>query len=180
MRRSVRWTAIAWPATEELVLRTEGDVIIADSIVTGAYGDGSARVEYHLELDTHWQVLRVSVQEGDTRIDPERDSGGTWRDGDGVLLPDLAGCIDVDISITPFTNTLPIRRLRLAERESAEIRVVYIKVPGLTLRPTRQRYTNLGNGRYRYEALDRGFTTVMTVDACGLVLECPDLFRRLT
>ncbi len=80
MRRSVRWTAIAWPATEELVLRTEGDVIIADSIVTGAYGDGSARVEYHLELDTHWQVLRVSVQEGDTRIDPERDSGGTsWR-----------------------------------------------------------------------------------------------------
>lgn len=147
MRRSVRWTAIAWPATEELVLRTEGDVIIADSIVTGAYGDGSARVEYHLELDTHWQVLRVSVQEGDTRIDPERDSGGTWRDGDGVLLPGLAGCIDVDISITPFTNTLPIL---------------------------------LGNGRYRYEALDRGFTTVMTVDACGLVLECPDLFRRLT
>ncbi len=39
---------------------------------------------------------------------------------------DLSGCCEnVDVSETPFTNTLPIRRLGLTSGESAEIRVAY-------------------------------------------------------
>lgn len=179
MRRVLRWTAVGSPGTEELVLRTEAGLVIADSVVTGTLGDRTARVAYHLQLDPDWQVLRASVQEGDAQVDLSRNSDGTWRDRDGVLLPDLAGCIDVDISVTPFTNTLPIRRLQLAPGESAEIRVVYIRVPELVLRPDRQRYTNLGGRRYRYEALDRGFATELSVDDSGFVLEYPNLFLRV-
>lgn len=178
MRRLLRWAALVSPGTEELVLHTEDGVISADSVVEGGRAGESVRVSYHLELDPAWQVRRVAVQDRDGRVDLLREPDGTWRDGNGVTLPALAGCTDVDISVTPFTNTLPIRRLQLAAGESAEIRVVYIQSPGLNVRPVRQQYTNLGDGRYRYEALETGFAAVLTVDADGLVIEYPGLFRR--
>jgi len=40
-------------------------------------------------------------------------------------------------------------------------------------------YTNLGGGRYRYESLTTGFTTVITLDSDGLVKEYPGLFRQV-
>ncbi len=89
----------------------------------------------------------------------------------------------MDISTTPFTNTLPIRRLDLDPGESQEIRVAYVDVPGMAVRPERQRYACLerhtGGGVYRYESLDGNrFTADLTVDADGLVLDYPGLFLR--
>ncbi|MFO7274764.1 MAG: putative glycolipid-binding domain-containing protein [Bacillota bacterium] len=179
MERSLRWSAIGSAETEELVLRTEAGGIVAESVVKGMSADRPLRVAYRLELDPAWQVLRVAVQAGDRELRLRRDPDGTWHDGRGAPLPDLAGCIDVDISVTPFTNTLPIRRLQLAPGQSAEIRVAYIQVPELLVRPVRQRYTNTGGGRYRYEALETGFTTLLSVDDDGLVLEYPGCFRRV-
>lgn len=179
MRQTLRWAAVDSTETEELVLQTEGGGIVADAVVSGVQGGDGTDVTYHLELDPRWQVLRLSVTEGDREVDLTRDSRGTWRDAGGAVLPELQGCADVDISVTPFTSTLSIRRLQLAEGESAEIRVAYVQVPGLVLRPVRQRYTNLGGGRYRYEALDGGYTAVLSVDESGFVLEYPGRFRRL-
>jgi hypothetical protein len=55
--------------------------------------------------------------------------------------------VDVDISITPFTNTLPIGRLKLHTGESQEILAVYICMPDLAISTDRQRYTCLEAGR---------------------------------
>jgi hypothetical protein len=58
-------------------------------------------------------------------------------------------------------------------------RMVYI--PFDTFRPTvdGQIYTCLEDGRlYRYEAADRSFTTELTVDEDGLVIDYPTLFHR--
>ncbi len=88
---------------------------------------------------------------------------------------------------TAFTNTLPIRRLGLQPGESAELSVAYIDVPTLGVTPARQRYGCLARsaeeGRYRYEslpsaALPGGFTDDLLVDADGLVVDYPKLFRR--
>lgn len=98
----------------------------------------------------------------------------------GTALPELNGAIDIDISITPFTNTLPIRRLNLRSGESYEILVVYIRMPGLSITTDRQRYTCLEVGRrYRYESVDSDFAREIEVDAHGLVVTYPDLFRRM-
>jgi hypothetical protein len=102
-------------------------------------------------------------------------------------VPELEGCVDVDISATPFTNTLPIRRLGLEPGESAELRVAYVDVPELAVGPARQRYEYLeeraGGGLYRFEAppieaLPSGFTAQIPVDVDGLVIDYPGLFRR--
>jgi hypothetical protein len=60
----------------------------------------------------------------------------------------------VDISETPFTNTLPIRRLALAPGESAGVSVAYFDGSELQPCPEPQRYTcletNDRGGLYRY------------------------------
>jgi hypothetical protein len=95
-------------------------------------------------------------------------------------MPQLAGAIDIDISITPFTNTLPIRRLRLETGQAEDILAVYLQLPGLSVTTDRQRYTCLElNRRYRYESLDSDFTREIEVDAHGLVVTYPGLFRRV-
>jgi len=110
------------------------------------------------------------------------DGEGHWKKRGGEPVPELDGCIDVDISATPFTNTLPIRRLGLKPGESEELVVTYIRVPELLVGPERQTYGCLGaqvnGGLYRFEALPGGFTAELPVDTEGLVLDYPGLFRR--
>jgi hypothetical protein len=79
---------------------------------------------------------------------------------------------------TPFTNTLPIRRLGLKPGESAEILAVYVRVPDLAVTTDRQRYTRLGERCYRYDSVDTDFTREVEVDERGLVVNYPGLFRR--
>ena len=64
-------------------------------------------------------------------------------------LTELAGCLDVDISATPFTNTLALRRLDLQPGENASLTVAYVKLPELTFRPVSQRYSCNWRARHR-------------------------------
>ena len=107
------------------------------------------------------------------------DGRGNWRDGDGADQPLLAGCIDVDIAATPFTNTLPVRRLGSALRRRTAIAVVYVPVPSLAPQRREQAYTLLPNGRCLYEGPIGEFQAELELDADGLVLRYPSLFTRL-
>jgi len=108
------------------------------------------------------------------------DGDGHWRDGQGATLGAIEGCIDIDIAATPFTNTLPIRRLQLAEGERQPIEVAYISTPDLQVTRVEQAYTCIAlNREYRYEGIFRNFSADMTVDEDGLVIDYPTLFTRL-
>jgi hypothetical protein len=111
------------------------------------------------------------------------DGEGRWATDAGERLEHLGGCLDVDISATPFTNTLPIRRLGMKEGESAEVVVVYVALPEIEIRTARQRYTCLRRRTegdlYRYESLSSDFTAELPVDSDGLVADYPGVFRRV-
>lgn len=89
----------------------------------------------------------------------------------------------MDISVTPFTNTIPIRRLALGPRESTDLAVSYVDVFGMRVKRARQRYTCLEHGteggKFRYEALESGFVADLRVDADRLVFDYPEAFRRV-
>lgn len=170
------------------------DVRIAHDLAKGATFSGAVvrlwegkplRVTYNLVCDTGWRAreLRMtgeSAAAGDHTFHLFSDGAGNWRDDKGQPLDALQGCIDVDIMVTPLTNTLPIRRLQLAPGESREISVVYIAAPDLSIRPFRQRYTRLEDGQhYRYESLESGFTAVLLVDDDGFVIDYPGIWRRV-
>ncbi len=146
------------------------------------------RATYTLVCDAGWHVRELQMT-GESEAVGERairlyaDGAGNWQDDKGQPIAALQGCIDVDIMLTPLTNTLPIRRLQLAPGASREISVVYIAAPDLSIRPFQQRYTRLddadGGQRYRYESLDSGFAAVLPIDDDGFVVDYPGIWRRV-
>ena len=180
---SLRWSAWsgAEAGLEHLEMRAQAAGIVACGVVAGSTERGAFGLSYRLVLDEGWRLREADLATASgRRLALSADGNGTWRDETGRVLPELAGCIDIDIEATPFTNTLPIRRLGLAEGESAAIRVAYVSLPELALSSARQRYTRLGPGHYRFESLEGSFTAELPVDRHGLVLYYPGLFRRLS
>ncbi len=186
--RDIYWIPWEEPGCEHLSLRPGEAGTKALGMILRMRDGRHLRCRYELETDEAWHVRRLSfaVNAGEEsaprRLLLESDGAGHWQ-VEGAAAPELDGCLDVDIQVTPFTNTLPIRRMDLAEGESAEIRVVYLPVPELTPRPAEQRYTCLQalgpqGGLYRYEGLFRNFTAELAVDADGLVRDYPETFRR--
>lgn len=187
--RNVYWQPWEDPGLEHLSLRLDHDGARARGLILRLRDGLHFRCRYMLETDGDWRLRRLTFAVADAedtavaRTSVASDGAGHWR-VDERERPDLEGCLDVDIQITPFTNTLPIRRLGLAEAESSEIRVAYLPVPELALRPVTQRYTCVARhgadgGRYRYEGVFRDFTAELPVDADGLVTDYPETFRRV-
>jgi hypothetical protein len=152
---------------------------------TGTIGGGkNAGYWYHVECSRMWRTSMVQVgrRPGDAAL-TLRGADGKWTDAEGRPKTQLDGCIDIDISVTPFTNTIPIRRLNLKPGENKTIEVVYIELPSLSLRSAWQRYTCLRSSargaHYRFEAVASGFTAELEVDADRIVLDYPGLARRV-
>jgi uncharacterized protein len=185
--RQVFWEPAGDTGLEHLRLGLQDDRLVADGLIVRQVAQGApVRLWYRLQCDgsarVHGAQVRLWQEEVERRVDLQADGAGRWADGAGRPLAGLQGCIDLDIAATPFTNTLPIRRLGLRPGGAAEIDVVYIAVPDLRVSRVRQRYSCLradaGRGVYLYENLQNGFRAELPVDTDGVVLDYPGQWRR--
>jgi hypothetical protein len=187
MQHDIFWAAAQQPGLEHLHLTQNPDEIIADGLVIALVDNTPLRVHYSVHCDSNWRIRAASVSLLDQDNYPplllHHNGTGHWTTHNKQHRSDLTGCLDVDISITPFTNTLPIRRLNLALGETAIIDVAYISLPTLSCTHVQQRYTHFSDDEhshtYRYESLDTNFQADITVDDNGLVLDYPGLFTRI-
>jgi len=186
--RNIYWRPWEEPGLEHLHLVTGPDGVRAIGLILRKRGEAHLRCRYELDCDPEWRTRRlrfaVTANAGaPATLVLEAKQDATWL-LNGEPRPELDGCPDVDIQVTPFTNSLPLRRLRLPRGESADIRVIYVPVPDLAARAVDQRYTCLEpmgrkGGLYRYEGLFRDFTADLPVDADGLVIDYRDTFARV-
>ncbi len=182
LNATAMWEALAWPGVEHLVIRTTDGAIEADGMVV-ALDERPLRIQYRLTCDLDWTARSFSLEEPEsgTRMTLMSDAAGRWTDADDREIDELAGCVDVDLAATPFTNTLPIRRLDWRVGQARDLRMLYIQVPELTIRAQAQRYTCLAldddGATYRFAS--ESFVTDIRVDQDGLVLDYPDLWRRI-
>jgi hypothetical protein len=184
MDRHVMWSAWEGPGIEHLHLTQQAGTVTADSLIICVVNNRPIRVRYTIACDDQWRMRSVdlvSLENEQQAIRLRTDGEGRWTDATGEPLPDLNGCREVDISVTPFTNTLPIRRLALAPGQAQDVPAAYIEVPQFTVRPVPQRYTRLQTDEqvYLYEGLLWNFRAQLPVDSDGLVLDYPSLFRRV-
>jgi len=189
MDRQVMWSPWSAPGLEHLQVFTQSEGIVADGLILGVQEQEPFRVRYEIHCDQHWRLrtVHVSLLSGSRQsLTLLTDGEGSWTTESGKAISSLKACFDVDISGTPFTNTLPIRRLALQAGSSATLSMVYITIPQLQLKVTEQRYTCLettpSGGRYLFESLTDGvvrFNAELPVDQDGLVWHYPELFRRL-
>lgn len=181
---NIYWQSLEEPGFEQLFITFDDNEIKALGFILRKFGDLHLRNRYEMVLSPDWQIrsLTLASSENSGLTPPRRlqltcDDAGNWT-GNEEALPELSGCRDVDIQITPFTNSLPIGRLKLAPTASAEVDVVYLPFPTLEPRRVTQRYSCLAPARYRYESLASGFSAELPLDQDGLVLDYPDLFQR--
>ena len=101
--------------------------------IVGARGGSAYGVDYTIVCGPDWAVRALDLGTSDGMALSLRSDGlGRWTHHDGKPLPEFDGCLDVDLAGSPFTNTLPIRRLwpDLGQRRGAS---------GHALRPVRPR-----------------------------------------
>lgn len=188
--RAVRWTGEDGQGLEHCVLKLRANGLVLEGMVAGNRGGDSYGAHYIVRADAMGRTREVRVRyAGSHSLHVTADGEGNWHDEQrGRAIHRLRGCIDVDIGVTAATNTLPIRRLGLAVGDACEIRAAYVALPdelagqleGAFLpEPADQRYTRLGDRLWRYEGLFRDFVANLPVDDMGLVLDYPQLFRRV-
>lgn len=184
--RTVRWRPIDGDGLEHLTIAPfdngSGAAIRATATLIGSRGGTPYGVTYRIDCSADWRVLAFDISTTDARsLAMTSDGMGHWRTEDGIPRPEFDGCIDIDLAGTPFTNTLPIRRLDLSPASgAASLTMLYVPFDSFTPCRDGQRYTCLQPGTlYRYEASDRSFTADLPLDEDGLVLDYPTLFRRV-
>jgi hypothetical protein len=186
LRRTICWTPTSKQrghavGLEHLLLAERS----ADSIVLAFDEDhGPYRLAYRLAWDESWRLrdaeLHVATERSTHALALQTDGHGRWRRGDGRAIETLDGCLDIDIWPTPFTNSFPIRRERWAIGQRRQFRTAWVFGPDLSVHPQPQAYTRTADNRYRFESLDgSGFNAELQVDAEGIVVEYPGLFRRV-
>ncbi|MBG9456010.1 hypothetical protein ABE61_18705 [Lysinibacillus sphaericus] len=69
-------------------------------------------MEYKVDLDSNWftKKLTIIVDEHNS-LKLTSDGKGKWFENDGQVIDKLKGAIDIDISATPFSNSLPNNRM---------------------------------------------------------------------
>ena len=186
MERHVMWVPVDRPGFEHLKLVELPKRVTVSSLIIGIEHD-PYRLRYEIGIDGQWCVRRVDIELLDVATERAvslvANGDGQWATADGEPLPEFDGCIDIDISNTPFSNTIPIRRLNLQVGQSAAVKVLLVTVPGMKLTMAEHRYTCLerhdAGGTYHFESLTDKTETQLTIDRDGIVTDYPGGYRRV-
>jgi hypothetical protein len=138
------------------------------------------RLDYVVSCDVDWRTVSAEVTGwlADTpiRIAIAADADRRWT-LNGKAYPNVQGCLDVDLSFSPSTNLLPIRRLGLQVGQRAEVRAAWLLFPACTLEPLDQVYERIDQSTYRYESGGGTFVAVLETNTAGFVVDYPQLWR---
>ena len=139
-----------------------------------------ARLDYRILADPEWVTRQGHVhgwlggQGVDLRI--IRRSDGLWM-LNGAAVPALEANHDLDLSFTPATNLLQLRRVSMEEGEVTDLPVAWLDVPSATLRNLPQRYERRSHSNYWYEAPSVGYQGLLEVHPNGFILRYPELWE---
>jgi uncharacterized protein len=177
---TILWQELETGALDRCRLEAGPDGLRLSGVVLTAAHGTPLDVRYVVETGPDGLTRRVELEldGGAVRRVLLADGAGRWRWEGGPELAEVAGSLDVDLTVTPATNTLPIRRLTALEMgQAADLQMAWVQFPGLEVLASAQRYQRLAADRWRFSTGD--FTAELLVDPDGLVLDYGGLFRSL-
>jgi hypothetical protein len=179
--RSAWWRRNDLKGLESARLRRTHDGWLLSGTSAFQHAGSSCLLNYEVHCDEDWRTRLVLVEGwADQRSVHHQimvKPNGRWI-RNGTELPQLDGCIDIDLNFSPSTNTLPIRRLHLAVGASARVRAAWLRFPDFTLHVAEQSYTRIATDRYEYR--NGKFRSEISVDSTGLVRDYSPVWEPLT
>lgn len=181
MKTQLLWSGREYYSLEHCLVNATASGIDVYSTIIGYYQQKIYKVDYTISTNAAWQTQAVSVRwmhDGrEQNLQLTRDEHNNWTQN-GAAADAFNGCTDVDLPLTPFTNSLPINRLRLNVGKEREIRVLYLDLLANEFKPVQQKYKRLGANTYHYENVPNNFEADITTDDAGFVIDYPQLFVR--
>ena len=175
------WRGLRWTSLEYLTLNKSRSRRVLDGTIIGLIRKTPFSLHYRIICDRNWETRRadISTVHGTARKQLRLvvDQDKRWRHK-GRELASVRGSRDIDLSISPSTNTLPIKRLNLRVGESGETTAAWVQFPALSIRPLHQTYMNLGHHTFAYSS--RSFKTRIKLDRAGLVMDYPPFWKRIS
>ncbi|MPY16028.1 putative glycolipid-binding domain-containing protein [Paenibacillus glucanolyticus] len=179
--QSLLWNRHDLPSLEHSRLYQHQEGFTLTGTVVASLDTQPLHCSYEVKTTSGWKTreVRIHLSNGtkEQSLHLKQDEDNRWWSS-GTELRSFAGMNDIDLGITPSTNTLPIRRLQLKPGESASMIAVWIQFPSLTVSPLPQRYTRTGERSYRYESNNGAYQADLEVDEHGLVTKYADVWSR--
>ncbi len=177
---SVLWRRLDVPGHDACHLEQTADGWLLAGAAAFREDGAVASLQYQLVCGGAWTTRsgRVRGRFGNKEVDflIQRSVDGAWT-LNGNLVPGLDGCVDLDFVFTPATNLSQVRRLSLAEGQSADVPVAWLDVAAGTLGILHQRYERRSAGAYWYESPRFGYAAMIEFDAMGFALRYPYLWE---
>lgn len=178
---SILWRRLDRPGHDSALLSEGPAGAVLNGVAVFSEVGKSCHLDYRIVCDVAWRTVSVRVTGWlDTTpigIAIDVDSAREWTFS-GRPCPDVLGCDDIDLSFTPATNLLPIRRQQLAVGARAPVGAAWLRFPGMTLELLEQSYERLSASRYRYESGHGSFVATLETNAAGFVTEYPGLWEE--
>jgi hypothetical protein len=171
---------------ESVVFREAASGYVIDGHTAAVENGEPWAVHYTLDVDDEWCTQQCLVRSwsalGALETLVTRDPAGHWR-VDGVLVPELEGCFDVDLEASACTNLLPIRRARTTVGKPMDAPAAYVRAPGLEIERLEQTYVRLASDddlvHFEYRAPRFSYDDELEFAADGLVKAYPGIATRL-
>lgn len=180
MADTILWRRLDCPGHDIARLTNRGAHWVLSGTAIFAHNSGPCCLDYLVVCDTAWRTRSAHVNGsiGDTRIEftVHVDEQQRWYLNDTEVSA-VRGCIDVDLSFTPATNTIPIRRLALDIGDASDVRAAWLPFPSLAFEVLPQVYRRTGATTYHYESSGGAFVRELEVNAAGLVTIYPGLWQ---
>ncbi|MBP1652022.1 MAG: hypothetical protein H6Q26_2179 [Bacteroidetes bacterium] len=181
MQKIIVWKNSTINTTEFVSIEKE-EMTTVKGYITGEGFGKPWLVRYTLTLNPRWEAQTVFIEvmsEQNYTIELYKNDLQQWLNEKGEHLEAFDGCVDVDISFTPFTNSLPINRLQLTKGEGQNISVVWVDIKNGDVKRVKQRYLNKGSRIYKYENEHSGYISELIVDDEGYVIDYPGVWQKI-
>ncbi|WP_226582775.1 putative glycolipid-binding domain-containing protein [Halobacillus litoralis] len=182
MEQRVIWNHIESSGAEHVTLKKFATHMEVRGTVLLVNDDVPRHIIYDLKLGLDWKTKKVKIYEdGETRpfVVQAEEQDKWWVDGE--YDENLDGATNIDLTITPFTNTLPINRVSWTIGQRRTFKMVYVNPLRKEVLPLLQVYTYLGDtdGQRIFQYKCRDYETALVVDEEGWVVEYPGAFYRI-
>jgi hypothetical protein len=177
---SILWQGIVFPGHEACRLFSRDSHWHLEGTAVFSHEQQPCHLAYQVICDNSWHTISADVHGwlGKTIIEVQikTNTAQAWWLNE-LEQPDTKGCTDIDLNFSPSTNLLPIRRLKLAIGETANVQAAWLRFPSFKLELLSQQYRRLDETTYRYESAGGQFVADLKVSKSGFVVEYPGIWQ---
>ncbi len=179
---SMLWRRIDVPGHDACRLERAHDGWRLEGAAVFRGKEGPTFLAYSVQCDALWRTVsgRVGGFVGERAVDFAVARRGSDWTLDGVLVPGLDHLVDLDLSFTPATNLLQLRRVPILANESVPLPVAWFDVDAGTLTELPQTYERRGPNAFWYRAPSVDYEGLLELAPNGFIRNYPNLWAAET